>query len=282
MSPEVGQYGAMTATLTPQQRRARFFELHARQDVFVMPNPYDVGSAKMLANAGFPALATTSAGLAWTLGVDDGDVTFDQLLAHVSAVSSAVDAPLNVDSERLFAEDLAGVAANVEALHQAGAAGCSIEDWNPATEAIDPVGTAAERVAAAAEAAHVAGDPLVLTARCENFLHGITVLDETIARLSAYRDAGADCVYAPGLSTAEQIKTVVDAVGVPVNVLAWPTGPSVSEIGNAGGRRVSTGSALASTAFGALMVGARELLETGTSSYLKVRLQPEDRAALRG
>jgi 2-methylisocitrate lyase-like PEP mutase family enzyme len=271
----------MTATLTPQQRRARFFELHARPEVFVMPNPYDVGSAKMLAHAGFEALATTSAGFAWTLGVDDGDVTFEQLLIHVRALSSAVDVPLNVDSERLFADDLDGVAANVRALHEAGAAGCSIEDWNPATRAIDPVASAAERVGAAAEAAHVAGDPLLLTARCENFLHGVTDLDETVARLCAYRDAGADCVYAPGLSTAEQIETVVQAVGVPVNVLAWPTGPSVAEIGAAGGRRVSTGSALASTAFGALMVGARELLDTGTSSYLKVRLRPEDRAALR-
>jgi 2-methylisocitrate lyase-like PEP mutase family enzyme len=114
----------MTSTQTPQQRRARFFELHARPEVFVMPNPYDVGSAKMLANAGFEALATTSAGFAWTLGVDDGDVTFDQLLAHVSAVAAAVDLPLNVDSERLFAEDLDGIAANVRALHGAGAAVC--------------------------------------------------------------------------------------------------------------------------------------------------------------
>jgi 2-methylisocitrate lyase-like PEP mutase family enzyme len=270
----------MTATRTAQQRRARFFELHARPEVFVMPNPFDVGSAKMLANAGFPALATTSAGFAWTLGVDDGEVTFEQLLAHVSAVASAVDVPLNVDSERLFAEDLAGVAGNVQALHDAGAAGCSIEDWNPATNSIDPVDAATERVAAAAEAAHVAGDPLLLTARCENFLHGVTDLDKTIARLIAYRDAGADCVYAPGLATAEQIKTVVEAVGVPVNVLAWPTGPSVPEIGRAGGRRVSTGSALASTAFGALMAGARELLDTGTSGYLRTRLLAEDRAAL--
>jgi 2-methylisocitrate lyase-like PEP mutase family enzyme len=271
----------MTASLTPQQRRARFFELHARPEVFVMPNPFDVGSAKMLAHAGFEALATTSAGWAWTLGVDDGDATFEQLLAHVEALASAVDVPLNVDSERLFAEDLDGVAANVGALHRAGAAGCSIEDWNRAAGTIDPVGAATERVAAAAEAAHVAGDPLVLTARCENLLHGVNDLDDTIARLCAYRDAGADCVYAPGLSTAEQIKTVVDAVGVPVNVLAWPTGPSVPEIGRAGGRRVSTGSALASTAFGAMMVGARELLETGTSGYLRTRLQPDDRAALR-
>ena len=281
MTPGVGQYGAMTSQ-TSQQRRARFFELHARPEVFVMPNPHDIGSAKMLAHAGFEALATTSAGFAWSLGVDDGDVTFDGLLDHVRAIASAVDVPLNVDSERMFADDLAGVAANVTLLHEAGAAGCSIEDWNRATQAIDPVEVATERVAAAAQAAHVTGDPLVLTARCENLLHGIPDLDDTIARLCSYRDAGADCVYAPGLSTAEQIQAVVDAVGVPVNVLAWPTGPSVPEIGRAGGRRVSTGSALASTAYGALMAGARELLDSGTSAYLKIRLRPEDREALQG
>ena len=282
MTPGVGQYGAMTSSQTPQQRRARFFELHARPEVFVIPNPYDIGSAKMLAHAGFEALATTSAGFAWSLGVDDGDVTFDQLLDHVRAIASAVDVPLNVDSERMFADDLAGVAANATLLHEAGAAGCSIEDWNRETQAIDPIEVATERVAAAAQAAHVTGDPLVLTARCENLLHGIPDLDDTIARLCSYRDAGADCVYAPGLSTAEQIRAVVDAVGVPVNVLAWPTGPSVPEIGRAGGRRVSTGSALASTAYGALMAGARELLDSGTSAYLKIRLRPEDREALQG
>jgi 2-methylisocitrate lyase-like PEP mutase family enzyme len=263
-----------------RQVRARFFELHSRPEVFVMPNPFDVGSARMLAGAGFPALATTSAGFAWSLGVDDGQVSFDQLVAHVRSITAAVDVPLNVDSERLFAEDLDGVAASVQALHTAGAAGCSIEDWNPRTGAIDPVEVAAERVAAAVAAAHVDGDPLLLTARCENLLHGIDDLDDTIARLCAYRDAGADCVYAPGLTTAEQIRTVVDAVEVPVNVLAWPGGPSVAEIGEAGGRRVSVGGSLASTAYGALMVGARELLDSGTSTYLKVRLQPEDRASL--
>lgn len=270
----------MAPQLTPQQRRARFFELHAEPSVFVMPNPFDVGSAKMLARAGFPALATTSAGFAWTQGVDDGQVALDTLVAHVRAIAGAVDVPLNVDSERLFADDLDGVAETVRLLHEAGAAGCSIEDWNGATGAIDPIDVATERVAAAAAAAHVEGDPLLLTARCENLLHDVDDLDDTIARLCAYRDAGADCVYAPGLTTSEQIRRVVDAVGIPVNVLAWPGGPSVAEIGAAGGRRVSTGSALASTAYGAMMIGARELLDSGTSSYLRVRLQAEDRAAL--
>lgn len=266
--------------MTPQERRTRFFELHAGEQVFVMPNPWDVGSARLLAGAGFDALATTSAGLAWSLGRDDYGVTRDELVAHVRSLAAATDLPLNVDSERCFADDLDGVAATVRLLHEAGAAGCSIEDWNGSADRIDPVDVAAERVAAAARAAHVDGDGMVLTARCENLLHGIDDLDDTIARLIAYRDAGADCVYAPGLSTSESIATVVDAVGVPVNVLALPGGPSVPEIGAAGARRVSIGGSLASTAYGAMMAGARELLVSGTSTYLATRLSPGDRATL--
>ena len=277
MAPMLGHAEVMT----PQQRRTRFFDLHAGTDVFVMPNPWDIGSAKMLAAAGFEALATTSAGLAWSLGKDDSQVTLDELLAHVSAVADAIDVPLNVDSERCFADDLDGVRNTVARLHDAGAAGCSIEDWNPATDAIDPVGLAAERVAAAVEAAHVDGDPLVLTARCENLLHGVDDLDDTIDRLVAYRDAGADCLYAPGLRTAEQITTVADAVGMPINVLALPGAPTVTEMGRAGARRVSVGSMLASTAYGALMRGARELQDTGTSTYIDIHLRGDDRAALR-
>jgi 2-methylisocitrate lyase-like PEP mutase family enzyme len=268
--------------MTPQQRRARLVELHARDQLFVMPNPWDVGSAKLLAGGGFDALATTSAGFAWSQGRDDYGVTRDELVEHVRAIASATDLPLNVDSERCFADDgdLDGVAETVGLLHAAGAAGCSIEDWNGAADRIDPIDVAAERVAAAAVAAHVDGDPLVLTARCENFLHGTDDLDDTIARLIAYRDAGADCVYAPGLNTVDQIERVVNAVGVPVNVLALPGGPTVAEIGEAGGRRVSIGGSLASTAYGAMMVGARELLESGTSSYLAVRLSADDRRHL--
>jgi 2-methylisocitrate lyase-like PEP mutase family enzyme len=266
--------------MTPQARRTRFFELHARPDVFVMPNPWDAGSAKLLAGAGFDALATTSAGFAWSQGRDDYGVTRDELVEHVRVVAAATDLPLNVDSERCFSDHLDGVAETVRLLHSAGAAGCSIEDWNGPAGVIDPIDVAAERVAAASRAADIDGDRLVLTARAENLLHGVADLDDTIARLIAYRDAGADCVYAPGLSTTEQIREVVDAVGVPVNVLAWPSGPSVPEIGEAGGRRVSTGGSLASTAYGALMVGARELIETGTSTYLSTRLLAGDRAAL--
>lgn len=263
-------------------RRSRFFDLHAAPDVFVMPNPFDVGSAKLLAAIGFPALATTSAGFAWSRGHDDYGVTRDALVAHVAQIAEAVDVPLNVDGERLFADDLDGVAATVRMLHEAGAAGCSIEDWNQATSSIDELSFATERVAAAAAAAHAdPDDRLVLTARCEHFLHGVDDLDATITRLCAYRDAGADCVYAPGLATMAQIGAVVDAVGLPVNVLALPGGPTVAEIGAAGARRVSVGSSLASTAYGALMAGARELFEQGTSTYLATRLTAADRAALR-
>ena len=165
-------------------------------------------------------------------------------------------------------------------LHDAGAAGCSIEDWNGPAGRIDPVDVATERVAAAAQAAHRDGDPMVLTARCENFLHGEIDLDDTIERLIAYRDAGADCLYAPGLHTVEQIERVVNAVETPVNVLALPGGPTVAEIGAAGGRRVSIGSSLASTAYGAMMAGARELMESGTSTYLSTELSDTDRRFL--
>lgn len=266
--------------MTPQQRRSRFFELHADDRVFIMPNPWDIGSARLLAGAGFHALATTSAGFAWSIGKDDQQVTRDELVAHVRALVGATDLPLNVDSERCYADDLPGIAETVRLLHDAGAAGCSIEDYDPATGGIDPIDVAAERVAAAADAAHLAGDPMVLTARCENFLYGVGDLDDTIARLKAYRDAGADCVYAPGLATTGQIRAVVDAAGIPVNVLTWPAGPSVGEIGAAGARRVSTGGALASTAYGALMVGAHELLSAGTSEYRAISLRREDRVAL--
>ena len=185
------------------QRRARFRELHEREQLFLMPNPWDAGSARILAAAGFEALATTSAGFAWTLGKDDQQVTRDELVAHVDALSAATDLPLNVDSERCYPDEPGGVAETVKLLAEAGAAGCSIEDYDPATGAIDDVGLAAERVATAAEAAHGLDEPMVLTGRAENHIRGVDDLDDTIARLIAYRDAGADCVYAPGLTDIE-------------------------------------------------------------------------------
>jgi 2-methylisocitrate lyase-like PEP mutase family enzyme len=248
-------------------RRARFRDLHAGERLFVMPNPWDIGSARLLASCGFEALATTSAGFAWSLGKLDQNVTRDELVAHVASLSDATPLPLNVDSERCYPDDPGGVAATVALLAGAGAAGFSIEDYDPATDSIDDVEVAAERVALAAEAAHRLPDPMVLTGRAENHIRGVDDLDDTIARLIAYRDAGADVVYAPGLSNLGQIAAVVNAVALPVNVLALPGGPTVSELASAGVRRVSTGGSLARSAYGALLAGAQELLAEGTSTY---------------
>jgi len=253
--------------MTVEERRARFRELHERDELFVMPNPWDLGSAKLLAALGFQALATTSAGFAWALGKLDQTVTRDELVAHVAALSAATPLPLNVDSERCYPDDAGGVAETVRLLAEAGAAGCSIEDYDPATGTMDDASLAARRVAEAAEAAHGLDPPLVLTARAENHLRGVDDLEDTIARLVAYRDAGADCVYAPGLVDLGRIRRVVEEVGTPVNVLALPAGPPIPELASVGVRRVSTGSLLASAAYGALVAGARELAGPGTSGY---------------
>ncbi len=241
----------------------RFRSLHA-DGTFVMPNPYDLGSARLLAALGFPALASTSAGFAATLGRLDMKVSRDELLDHIGPLAEATDLPLNVDSERCFADDLRGVTLTVELLAETGAAGCSIEDWNPMTNSIDPLETAVERVGAAAAGATKTG--LVLTARCENHLHGISDLDDTICRLQAYAAAGAEVVYAPGLVDLDQIATVVRAVGVPVNVLILPGGPSVAQLAEAGVRRVSTGSLLSRISHGAVVAAAERLRDSGVIS----------------
>lgn len=243
----------------PASLVSTFRDLH-RTGTFVMPNPFDVGSARLLASLGFPALATTSAGFAGTLGRLDMTVTRDELVDHVAAVVAATTLPLNVDSERCFADDLDGVAATVRSLGEAGAAGCSIEDWDPIGACIDDRAQAVDRVAAAAQGAREHG--LVLTARCENHLHGVHDLDDTVERLSAYRDAGADVVYAPGLVDLAQISQVVD-IGVPVNVLLLPGGPTVGELTDVGVRRISLGSGLSSAAYGAVVAMARAVLDTG-------------------
>ena len=232
-----------------------------------MPNLWDVGSARLLEATGFEALATTSAGFAWATGKLDQSVTRDELVAHVATLAAATSVPLNVDSERCYPDDPGGVAETVALLAGAGAAGLSIEDYDPATGAMDDVDVAAQRVAEVAEAAHQLSDPMVVTGRAENHIRGVDDLDDTIKRLIAYRDAGADAVYAPGLSDLDQIARVVEAVGIPVNVLALPGGPSVAELASVGVRRVSTGSLLAGAAYAALIAGARELLTDGTSRY---------------
>jgi 2-methylisocitrate lyase-like PEP mutase family enzyme len=257
------------------ERRARFRALHEREQLFLMPNPWDVGSARLLASAEFEALATTSAGFAWSLGKHDQHVARDELVAHVAELAAATSLPLNVDSERCYPDDPGGVAETVALLADAGAAGFSIEDYDPATSQIDDVDVAAERVAAAAEAAHRLPEPMVLTGRAENHIRGVDDLDDTITRLIAYRDAGADCLYAPGLTDIDEIATVVKAVGAPVNVLALERGPNTAELAAIGVRRVSTGSLLAAAAYGALVAGAHELLTDGTSGYAAGRVSSE-------
>ena len=233
-----------------------FRDLHAA-GTFVMPNPWDVGSATILASLGFKALATTSSGHAASLGRKDQQVTLDELVEHATAIAAAVDVPLNIDAEYCFAQDTAGVGAVVRRLAATGAAGLSIEDFNPYRRAIDPVDVAAERVAAAAEVAHA--EDVVLTARAETLLYG-GHLDDAITRLLAYRDAGADVAFAPGVVDLADITTVVTEVGLPVNVLLRPGGPSVRELAEVGVRRISTGGALAKAAYTELRRAATDLL----------------------
>lgn len=246
--------------------RTRFRELH-QEGTFVMPNPWDAGSAKLLAAMGFPALATTSSGHAATLGRLDQHVTLDELVDHAASLAAAVDVPLNVDAEFGFADEPSGVASTVDRIASTGAAGMSIEDFDPTDKAIVPIDVAAERVAVAAEAAAQHG--LVLTARAENPIYGVDDLDDTIARLQAYRAAGAEVVYAPGLVDLDEIKRVVDTVDAPLNVLALPKAPPVDELASIGVRRVSTGGALARAVLGELQRAATELRDQGTSTYTR-------------
>jgi 2-methylisocitrate lyase-like PEP mutase family enzyme len=254
-------------------RRDRLRALH-REGTFVIPNPFDRGSARLLASLGFEALATTSAGLANSRGLVDMAIDRDTLLAHVADLAPATDLPLHVDAERCFADDPAGVAETVRLLGEAGAAGCSIEDWDPATDAITPLPEAVARVEAAAGAAAAMG--MVLTARCEHHIHGIDDLDATVERLVAYRDAGAEVVYAPGGFDVDQVQRIVDGTATAVNCLLTRNGPTVAELAAAGVRRVSLGSALSNAAYAALMQGARHVLDHGALDEGLPRLRGGD------
>lgn len=256
--------------------RDRFRDLHAA-GTFVIPNPWDVGSARLLEHLGFPALATTSSGLAATLGKLDQRVTRDELVAHVAALTSAVSVPVSVDAEWCFADAPSGIGETVDLLAGAGASGISIEDFDPGVERVVSAEAATERVATAAQACRRHG--IVLTARAENHLYGHADLDDTIRRLLAYRDAGADVVYAPGLRSAADIGRLVDTVRAPVNVLAVAGAPPVAELAELGVRRVSTGGALAWAAYGALRDAASELLTTGTTTFRERALTGDELSA---
>ena len=238
-----------------------FLDLHRPGDPLLMPNPWDVGSARILASLGARALATTSSGFAATLGRFDGAVTRDEAIGHAAAVAAAVDVPVSADLEQCFADDPAGVAETVRLAKAAGLAGCSVEDFSG--HDIYDIGHATERVAAAVEAA---GDDFVITARAENLLHGGDLAD-TIARLQRFQEAGAPVLFAPGAVTEEEISAVIAAVDRPVNVLVLPAAPPVARLAELGVARISTGGALGYAAYGALADAGRQLLEQGTYGY---------------
>ncbi|HZD00027.1 MAG TPA: isocitrate lyase/phosphoenolpyruvate mutase family protein [Actinomycetes bacterium] len=255
--------------MTEQAEKARLFlALHRDERPLLLPNPWDQGSAKLLASLGFKALATTSSGHAATLGRLDGSVTRDEALGHAASIARATSLPVSADLENAFADDPAGVADTVRLALEAGLAGCSVEDFTGRQdEPIYDAGLAAERVVAAAETAHGGPVHLVLTARAENYLHGRPDLSDTIARLQAYQAAGADVLYAPGLSRLEDIRQVVASVDRPVNVLARPGAPAVPELAAVGVGRVSVGGAFAFAALGAVIEAARELRVDGTYTF---------------
>jgi 2-methylisocitrate lyase-like PEP mutase family enzyme len=244
----------------------RFLALHRGERPLLMPNAWDIGSARLLASLGFEALATTSSGFAATLGRLDGSVTGDEALAHGAELAAATEVPVSADLENCFADDPEGVAETVRRAVASGLAGCSVEDYSG--EQIYELPLAAERVGAAAEAAHNGPVHLVLTARAENLIRGRHDLDDTIARLRAYEQAGADVLFAPGLSSAEQIRAVIDAVELPVNVLALRGTPPVEELAALGVARVSVGGAFAFASIAALLDAAGELRDQRTYGYL--------------
>jgi 2-methylisocitrate lyase-like PEP mutase family enzyme len=250
---------------TQEQRAVTFQALHAGEP-FVIPNPWDAGSARVLAALGFKALATTSSGFAFTLGRLDGNVTLDEVVRHVATLVDATDLPVSVDLENGYGAEPENTALAVSRVAEAGAVGGSIEDYDPAGHLYD-LPHAVERVAAAVEAARGLGWPFTLTARAENHIRGNPDLEDTIARLQAFEAAGADVLYAPGLETSAEIRAVCDAVSKPVNVLARP-GLTFAEIADAGAQRVSVGGALAWTAVNALAAAAAEIRDLGDFSSL--------------
>jgi 2-methylisocitrate lyase-like PEP mutase family enzyme len=243
----------------------RFLELHRAGQPLLLPNPWDIGSARLLASLGFDALATTSSGYAATLGRLDGSVTAEEALEHAAAIVSATALPVSADLENLFADSAEGVAETARGAVAAGLAGFSIEDYSG--DAIYELERARERVRAAVEVAHAGAAHVVVTARAENHLHGRDDLDDTIARLQAYQEAGADVLYAPGPTSAQEISAIVSAVDRPVNVLARPGSPSVAELAELGVRRISVGGSFAFAAIDALVNAAEELRDRGTYGY---------------
>ncbi|RIK88694.1 MAG: 2-methylisocitrate lyase [Hyphomicrobiales bacterium] len=255
-----------------EDRRTLFRKLHEADGAFIIPNPWDVGTARILAAMGFPALATTSAGMAFCLGKVDGAASRDEVLAHCRAIVEATPLPVSADLENGFGDSPESAAATVVAAAGIGLAGCSLEDHTgDRARPIYDFGLAVERIEAAAQARRSLGHDFVLTARCENFLWGRRDLDDTIRRLQAFEKAGADVLYAPGLGDLDTIRAVCAAVTKPVNVVMGLPGATfgVAELAEAGVRRISVGSALARLAYGAFVGAAREMRAHGSFGFAK-------------
>ena len=255
--------------MSDQTQKARhFLDLHRGETPLLLANAWDRGSAKLLASLGFDALATTSSGFAATLGRLDGAASREETLTNAAEIVTATELPVSADLENGFADDPLGVGETIALAIDAGLAGCSIEDFTgDRQEPIYELSAAVERIEAAAEVAHSGPVPIVLTARAENYLHGRADLADTIARLQAYERAGADVLYAPGPTDFEEIRQIVAAVGLPVNVLARPGAPSVAELASIGVKRISVGGAFAFAALGAVVEAASELREQGTYGF---------------
>ena len=255
---------------TQSDKAITFRALHRRAAAFLLPNPWDVGTARLLAHLGFEALATTSAGYAFSVGRRDNTIGRDEMLAHAAEIVAATDLPVSADLEHGFGDEPETVAETIRRAAATGLVGASIEDGTHRAEGpIYCLDHAVARIRAAAEAAHALPFPFTLTARCENYLVGNPDLADTIERLQAYQKAGADVLYAPGLSTREEIAAVVSSVDRPVNVVMGLEGVrlSLADLSAIGVQRVSVGSALSRAALGAFLRAAREMRDTGTFTF---------------
>ncbi len=270
--------------MTSQSEKAEAFAaLHEAPGCFIIPNPWDSGSARILAALGYKALTTTSAGYAWSLGRTDYEAGRDDVLAHIRAVAPMVDLPLNGDLENGFGHAPQDCADTIRMSAEAGLVGGSIEDaTGDKDDPIYAMDAAADRIRAAAEAARALPFRYMLTGRCENYLHGRPDLKDTIARLQAYQDAGADVLFAPGLRTADEIRTVCAEVDRPVNVLfgPWKESATIEDVAAMGVKRISIGGALAAAAYKALIEAGREMLGSGTMDWRKQLNPPGEVAKL--
>jgi 2-methylisocitrate lyase-like PEP mutase family enzyme len=269
--------------LTQLEKGQTFQALHGREAAFIIPNPWDIGTARLLEHLGFEALATTSMGFAFSLGQRDNTIDRDRMMRHLAAIASATTLPVSADLENGFGDSAEFVAETIRQASETGVVGGSIEDaTGHADNPIYPIEQAVERIWAAVQAGRALPFPFTLTARAENYLHGRPDLKDTIARLQAYQDAGADVLYAPGLATRDDIIAVVRSVDRPVNVVMGLQGVelSLAELSAIGVKRISVGSALCRTALGTFVRAAREMLEHGTFDFAKQAASPRELSAI--